>query len=337
MKEQARKIFVIMMGVLGLYFFLFESADLVSTKDPDFPTKPITLYIQFGAGGTMDLAGRAFSAAAGKYIGQSFVPVNKPGAGGTIASMAVMTAKPDGYTLGVVAASSAFVAPFSGEAPYKDLTGFTMIMNFGYYVYPLIVRADAPWKTWQEFVEWARKNPRGAKIGITGARTVASQGLVLWQVEKREQVEFTYIPLKSSAEVLSATLGGHITMYGSTIDTSTMPYIKEGKLRILSYLSNEKAPGYENIPSTQDLYGFSLPNLLGIFGPKGLPDYALNKLDDAFAKAVKDPDFINVMNQMYMSVVYMNRAQMSKYVEETYLKCGEIMKMLKEEEVKQKK
>jgi len=96
-------------------------------------------------------------------------------------------------------------------------------------------------------------------------------------------------------------------------------------------------PGYENIPSLQELYGFSVPNLMGIFGPKGLPDYVLKKLDDVFAKAVKDPEFINVMNRMYTSVVYMDRTHVNKYVDETFPKFGEIIKILKAEEAKEKK
>lgn len=336
MRKVLRSIFIVI-GIIGLFSLFFSTMDSARAKDPDYPTKPITCYIAFGAGGTTDLTSRAFIEATAKYIGQPFIPVNKPGAGGTLTAMAVMSAKPDGYSLGIASPSNVFVAPFSDESPYKDLSGFTMIVNFGNYVYPLMVRTDAPWKTWKEFMEWVRKNPRAAKIAITGAKSVASQGFVLWQVEQKEKVQFTIIPQKSSAEILSSTLGGHVTMYGSTVDPSTVPYLKEGKLRILSYLGKDKVPGYENIPSIYEMYGFAIPNLLGIFGPKGLPEYILKKLDDAFAKAIKDPDFVNVMNQMYTPIVYMNRAQMNKYVEETLPKTGEIMKALKAEEAKEKK
>jgi tripartite-type tricarboxylate transporter receptor subunit TctC len=336
MKKEVIRILVII-AVLGLWIFLFQSIDLAMAKDPDYPTKPITCYIAFGAGGTTDLTSRAFLEATAKYIGQPFVPINKPGAGGTLTAMAAMSAKPDGYSLGIASPSNVFVAPFSDESPYKDLSGFTMIVNFGNYVYPLMVRTDAPWKTWKEFIEWVRKNPRAAKIAITGAKSVASQGFVLWQVEQREKVEFTIIPQKSSAEILTSTLGGHVTMYGSTVDPSTVPYIKEGKLRVLSYLGKDKVPGYEDVPSLYELYGFAIPNLLGIFGPKGLPDYVLKKLDDAFAKAVKDSDFVSVMNRMYTPIVYMDRTQMNKYIEETLPKVGEIMKILKAEEAKGRK
>ena len=126
-------------------------------------------------------------------------------------------------------------------------------------------------------------------------------------------------------------------MYGSTSDTTTVPYLKEGKLRILSYEGKEKTPGYEDVPSLDELYGFAIPNLGGIFGPKGLPDDVLKKLDDVFAKAAKDPEYVNFMKSIYTPVVYMDRAQMNKYVKETYAKSGEIMKSLKAEEKTGKK
>jgi tripartite-type tricarboxylate transporter receptor subunit TctC len=248
-------------------------------------------------------------------------------------------AKPDGYTLGSTSAGTAFTIPFIDSPPYKDLSGFTFIANFSSYIYPLMVRADAPWKTWKELMEWAKKNPKGVKVGITGAKEVTVQGYTLMNIEKRENVEFTYMPLKSSAETLSAILGGHITLYGSTSDTSTMPYLKEGKVRILAYMGpkTEKIPGYEDIPSTEELYGVSIPKALGVIGPRGLPDHVLRKLDDAFAKATKDPDFINVADRMCMPVVYRSRVKMTQHMEELYKQGGEFIKMLKAEEAKEKK
>ncbi len=327
----------LIIGLFLVYVFSVHGIDLAESKDPDYPTKPITLNLPFAAGGTTGTVVRPLTDAASKLLGQQpFVIVHKPGGGGILCAVTVMNAPPDGYTLGTVGAGMVFVAPFSDECPYKDLSGFSMIMNFGGYNYPVMVRGDAPWKTWKEFIEWAKQNPKAAKVAITGGKMVTSQGLVFGQVEMREQVEFTYIPLKGSAEVLSSILGGHTNVFGSSVDSGTMQYVKEGKLRILTYLAKEKIQGYENIPSMQELYGFSLPNILGIIGPKGLPNYIQKKLEDAFTKAIKDPDFINIMERMYMPIVYMDGIQMKKYVDETLLKVGAVMKVLKAEEMKKK-
>jgi len=336
MTKKTKRILVFI-GLLGIWIFLVQSTDIATAKDPDYPTKPVTLYIAYGVGGTTDMTFRAFGDAASKHLGQPIVYINRAGAGGTLAAMAVMTSKPDGYSIATVTASNMFFAPFSDESPYRDLTGFTFIGNIANYLYPFMVKADSPWKTWQEFIEWARKNPRAAKIALAGAKSVDSHAFVLTQIEKREQVEFSYIPYKSTAEVLSATLGGHITVCTFSFAPVSAEYLKEGKLRVLTYLGTQKVPGFENVPTTQELYGITIPNLVGIVGPKGLPDYVLNKLNDAFAKAVKEPSFIKFMNQMSTPIVYMDRNEMSKYVEETFSKTGKVIKMLKAEEAKEKK
>jgi len=334
MKKEVKKILGII-GLIELCIFLFQNVGVAIAKDPDYPTKPINFNIAFSAGGPTDLPTRALLEAASKHLGQPFIPINKPGAGGTLAIMSVVTAKPDGYTLGTISAPNAFVAPYSEDCPYKDLNGLTMIMNFGKYVLPVSVKYDAPWKTWKEFVEWARRNPKAGKIGTVGAKTVTIFGLVLGQMEKKEQVEFTYVPFKGGAEALSATLGGHVSFYASSI--TSLDYLTEKKLRILTYVTEEKLPGYENIPSTKELYGISAPGLLGVCSPKGLPEYVLRKLDDAFSKAANDPSFLSVMNRVLTPVVYMNRSEMKNYVEKNFLEIGEIIKMLRAEEAKEKK
>jgi tripartite-type tricarboxylate transporter receptor subunit TctC len=336
MKKEVKKILAIIVIIVSL-IILFQSIDSARAKDPEYPTKPITYYIGFGAGGTVDVVSRAFCNTARNYLGQPLIPINKVGGGGTLTGMTVMTSKPDGYTFGSFGATAVVTGPLTGEAPYKDISGFTIMGNFSNYIFPLIVRSDAPWRTWKELIEWARENPGGLKHGIAGSK-FTSMGIPVVQVEKAENVKFTYVPFKSSAEVLYALLGGHIHSYGSTIDASTMDYIKEGKLRILAFMDQNKVRGYENIPSFQELYGISMTNVMGTLGPKALPDYVLKKWDDAFAKVVNDPDFVNVLNKLYMPLKYMHRVQITKHIEEMYLKEAEILRMLKaEEEEKEKK
>ena len=324
-------------GFVGLSIFLLQHLNLSWAKDPDYPVRPIELYIPMSAGGSTDLASRALINAANKHLAQPIVPINKTGGGGTIAAMAVKTAKPDGYALGSITMSGALTPPFSENPPYKDLTCFTWIVNFGTFVFPVMVRNDAPWKTWKEFIEWARKNPRAAKIGITGSKYSDYKALVLWQVEQREKAKFTYIAFKGSGEVLGAILGGHINVYSSTVDASTMAYVQKGDLRIIGYLGDNKVKGYEDIPSTKNLYGVEIPDLLAIIGPQGLPDYVVKKLEDVFAKAVKDPDFLEVMSRIHMPVIYMPRVTLMKHIDEAFAFTAKAYEKLKAEEPKEKK
>ena len=325
----------IFIEILVAFVFL-QGADLAEAKDPDYPTKPITFYINYSGGGT-EVATRAILEATAKHLGQPFISVIKTGGAGTVGAMAVMNSKPDGYTLGVTVGSLLTMLPHTEECPYKDLNGFTLVMNFAKFNWPLIVKGDAPWNTWKEFIEWAKQNPRAAKIGITGARSMSAQAIGMWQVEKKEKAEFTFVVFKGGGEILSASLGGHITMSASSMDPSTMGYVKEGKLRILAFLSAEKIPGYENIPSSQELYGFVPPAFFGVWGPRGIPEQALEKLDEAFSKGVRDPKFIEVMDRMHTPIVYMDRKRFNKEVMEAFPKVGEIIKILRAEEAREKK
>jgi tripartite-type tricarboxylate transporter receptor subunit TctC len=329
--------FLIVVGLLGTFGLLFQGPRSAGAKDPDYPTKPITFYINAAAGGSTDLAVRLLLEAVGKHLGQPVVPVNKPGGAGLVAALAVLNAKPDGYTLGSCSGGNTFVTPHLKESPYSDLSGFTFVVNYGRFLLPVMVRSDSPHKTWKEFIEWARKNPRGAKVGVLGSRTQSPSAMAMWEAEEKEGVKFTMIVFKGGADSNTSLLGGHITMDAGGISPMAISNIKEGKFRLLAYLGKEKMPGYEDIPSFYEMYGIVVYSIMGVWGPKGLPDYVLEKLDDAFAKGVKDPAFLNLMNKMNMPVVYMDRRELEKEVREMYPKAGRTLEMLRKEESQEKK
>ncbi len=312
-------------------FMLFLPVSAAAIED--YPNKPINFMIPFGAGGTTDLTYRAFCDAASKYLGQRMVPINKAGAGGTIAAMAVITSEPDGYTLGGGTTSPALVAPYSDGSPYKNLNKLKFISNIGKYVYIYCVKKDAPYKTWKEFVEWSRANPRGAKIGMPGAVSVMAQGFVISQAAEKEQIKLAYVSFKSGPEVLTATLGGHISMYASTFDANIKSFIDQGNLQPIA-IADMRPPGlteYQNIPALQDLYKLEIiPNLKAIWGPQGLPISIVKKLDGVFERATKDPIFTKMMNDFYMPVFYMNSEETTRYALKTFEGIGILMKRLQE-------
>jgi tripartite-type tricarboxylate transporter receptor subunit TctC len=328
---------LIVVGIFAAGLLLSHAIPSALAKDPDYPTKPITFNINYAPGAAVDVAMRPLLDAVGKELGQPLVPVNKPGGAGVVAALAVMNAKPDGYTLGSCSGGNTLVTPHLDDSPYKDLSGFTFICNYGKFLLPVMVRSDAPYKTWKEFIEWCKKNQkRAAKIGVLGSRTQSPSAMVMWQAEQKEEVEFSMLVFKGSADSNTALLGGHIMMDAGGVSPQAIEYIKEGKFRVLAWLGKEKMAGYENIPSFYQMYGVIVPSVMGVWGPKGMPKYVLDKLDDAFAKGVKDPSFVNIMNRMSMPVVYMNRKDMEKEVNEMYPIAGKILKILMEKEAKEK-
>jgi tripartite-type tricarboxylate transporter receptor subunit TctC len=115
-----------------------------------------------------------------------------------------------------------------------------------------------------------------------------------------------------------------------------LSYIREGTLRILTYLSSYKVSGYEGIPSTVELYGFEASSLLCVAAPKGIPEYAVKKLEDAFAKAAKEPVFTQMMARMNMPIDYKNRVDLTKYTQEYFSKMAKVYEQIRAEESKKK-
>lgn len=304
------------------------------TEAASFPTRPIDFIITYSAGGTTDLSCRGLCEAAAKHLGQPFVPINKTGGSAVTGTAIIKNSKPDGYTVGVFTQSPAFIIPFVQEIPYDTLKDFTPIAHFGEYIYPLLVRVDKPWKTWKELVDWARKHPGEIRVGITGAKYTQVQGIALTRIEMKENVKFTYIPFKGGPETLTALLGGNIDLYGSTLDTTTKDFINMGKVRILSFLSKSKFGGFENIPSTGEIYGISVSNLIGVVGPRGIPPTVTKTLESAFMKGLKDPSFIDLMKRMDTAIVPMTGEEMGRYIKKVYYEQKDIIKKLKEDEGK---
>jgi tripartite-type tricarboxylate transporter receptor subunit TctC len=305
----------------------------------DYPDRSINFLIPYGSGGITDITGRALVSAANKHIRQQIVPINRPGGAGAVAAMAVAASKPDGYTLGLCTASQMMMSPHDPDNPLKNLDGFTFIMNFGGNLVGFITRSDAPWKTWSEFIAAARREPGKLKIGLTGAPYNNYAGLLLAQVANREKVKFALVPFKSGAEILTATMGGHIDLYGTAIDTPTVSFVKQGKAIPLA-MADIKFEGFEKIPLLVDHYNLSRdidPHLAGVYGPKGIPEQIVVFIEDLFTKAAKDPDFLKVLNQSYVPQKYMNRVEMNAYVQRTFISTGEAIKKVRDEIEAEKK
>ncbi len=323
---------------LGFFCFLFTSIFCWNLAiGEEYPSKPIDCFIGIGAGGAVDVSTRGLLALASKFLGQPFVPVNKTGAAGAIAATSVKNSKPDGYTLGGMTSSPAFFVPFMQEVPYDVLNDFTYIANFGEHLFFLAVRSDKPWKTWKDVIDYARSHPGEVKVGTIASRFGNMTGIALSRIMLKENVKFTFIPLKSGAEVLTATLGGHVDLFGSSVDPTVKEYITTGKLRILVSITERKISGFENVPTLREIHGVGFQNgvgIIGIVGPKGLPPHALRKLEGAFLQGMKEPSFVKLMASMDTAILALNSQQFTEHVHKIYKEMKEDFEKLKAEEEK---
>jgi tripartite-type tricarboxylate transporter receptor subunit TctC len=316
--EKVNRNFVGLIVTVGLIIALG-----VPVLASEYPNQPITMLIPYGAGGVTDLNGRALAKGAEQFLGQPIICENKPGAGGTLAPSLVLRRPPDGYTLGYVT-SAPTIAYHMGKSKFHPIDDLTLIMRWGGQMMGIVVRADSPWKTIQDFVEYAKKNPKKISYGSAGVGTPLH--LAMEELAMVTGMELIHIPYKSSAEVCTALLGGHVDIISES--STWIPLVDAGKFRLLAKWGERRSKKYPNVPSTKEIYNLIASAYLGLMGPKGLPKPIVEKIDDAFKKATNDSDFKAVMEKHDMDIIYLNSEDYRKFVQQDFDKVGRLVEKL---------
>ena len=289
-----------------------------------YPAKPITLTIGYGAGGGTDVSTRPLANAASKILGQPIIVVNKPGGATAVAMAALKNEKPDGYNIGTLGAGG-FLAPFTRKVNYDVLKDFTPIMQFAIFQYGLVVRSDSPWKTFKEFIDYAKANPGKIRYSTAGAGT--PQHLVMERLAIKENIKWTHIPFPGGPQAIAALLGGHVEVSSQT--TEWKKHVEAGTLRLLAVYGEKRMTDFPNAPTLLELgYDITAPSLISIVGPKGLSPQVVETLHSAFKKAMEDPDFIRVSRQMDQPPVYRGPEELGKHVVKMNEEVGSLIRKL---------
>lgn len=309
---------------LGIAVVLFPTAGFAQDDISKFPVRPITYIQPFSAGVPADLAMRLISKEAEKFLGRPIIVVNKPGAVGTIGVAAVASSVPDGYTIGNTPHSPMFVIPHMEKLSYQPVGDFKMIMQFGAFNMGVIVKADSPFKNFRDLIAFARQNPEKLTYGTAGTNSM--QSIIMEQIAKREKVQLTHVPFKSTGDAQTALLGGHILFAAGDFNYSL---VDSGNARLLLLFREERAAEYPQTPILKDVgYDFPVPTFICVAGPKGLPDEIVKKLEDAFTKAMNEPGFVKGMKDLRLPVVYRNSRDLNAYVAQNYETYGRMLKDL---------
>lgn len=280
-----------------------------------YPDRTITVVVPFLAGGVTDLAARAVAEAMEKHLKQPVVVVNKPGGRATVGGFAVVSAKPDGYTLGFFPVTTVMPEVFSYfyEAPYAS-KDFKPIAGVAATALSFVVPIDAPWNSLADVVEFARKNP-GVKVGTPGKQTLPH--LLLMQMAKKNNVSLVDVPFAGDGATLPALLGGHVPV--AAIDYSAMKSLVDAKkLKVLAVSTEKRVDFAPDIPSMAEL-GYKLPyvSVVGLFGPKELPDELAKKIDELVGKISEEQGFRAKMKTLSIQPAYAGsagyRALLSRY------------------------
>jgi tripartite-type tricarboxylate transporter receptor subunit TctC len=269
-----------------------------------YPARPITLIVPWTAGGTTDVALRALANETQKHLGQTILIDNRPGAAGTLGPQQMAAAaKPDGYTVSQIF-TSVFRAPFLRKTPYDPSKDFSYIIGVSGYTQGLVVRADAPWKTLQDFLADARANP--GKINY-GAQANGNALLTMKLIAKHLNIDLVAVPYKGGPEGVNALLGGHINAHA---DSSVWaPQVNAGQFRLLATFGAARTTNWPSVPTLKESgLTVDVNNSYGIAGPKGMDPKLVKFLHDAFKKGMEDPSFTAVLAQLGQELIYLNSA-----------------------------
>jgi tripartite-type tricarboxylate transporter receptor subunit TctC len=280
-----------------------------------YPDRPIQLVIPTPAGGYQDVTSRPFAEEMEKILGTKVISNFKPGASTVVGTDYVVRAKKDGYTLLYAGASGLVYVPASNPGivhydPSKDLE------PLGHHVLmpqTITVRSDAPWKTFPELIDYAKKNPGKLRVSTIGMASVPH--FLLEKLQLITGAQFNHVPFKGGELVMTALLGGHVEITCDVI-SKVQPFVDAGKMRVL--LITHKMSAFPAIPTITE-FGFkeTLPaTWFALYAPVGIPEEVRNILIPAIEKSVNNTK--SRLDQIGCIVEYKSPLELRQMAEKEY-------------------
>lgn len=254
-----------------------------------FPERPIALLVPFAPGGIADLTARAVAEQMGRRLGQPVVVENRPSAGSIVASQAVASARPDGYTLLLMSNGNAVSASLFKKLPYDTLRAFAPITTLASFDLGLFVAAGSPLRSLAELLAQARAQPGRLKVGsITPGST---QHLSTKLFETVAGVELLVVPYKGTPAVLTALRAGEIDL-AFEVTGPLLPQLRAGALRVLAVTGAQRNPALPEVPTVQQagLAGYEVASWNALAAPAGTPAEVLQRLARAAHEALATPE-----------------------------------------------
>lgn len=252
-----------------------------------FPDKPLTVIVPYKAGGSTDTMIRVFAKALSKNIGQPVIVQNRTGAGGAVGGMYVKTRPADGYTILVGAMTIPAWSPIHDKVDFTA-DDFTYLGAITEYQQAVITTPDKPFKTMAELIAYSKKNP-----GVTFAEQNSLSKLVILYVGKKEGVDWRAVPTKGGGGMIPMLLGGKIDFAWS----GGVHQRYGDKVLVLASCNQDRLQASQDVPALSEKYGISMPSLVVVLGPKGIPADRAKFLETALQKSTKDPAFAKLLKE----------------------------------------
>lgn len=302
--------------------------NIAFANDP-WPVKPISMTIPFPPGGVATMVGRPVVDGMNKVLEKPIVMENRPGAGGGIGNAYVAKAKPDGYNV-LFAMSSVSTIPetdkIAGKPPSYLTSQLRPIGRITSDPVVMVVRADAPWKTIQEFVADARKKP--GKFNYSSSGNYGTMQLPMEMLKADQKIFMVHIPYTGAGPAVLAVLAGEVETTASGPST-VVQHIKAGKLRALAHSGEGRLAALPDVPSFKEAgMAVEYNQWTGLFLPRSTPEPIVQRYRDALRAAVNDNSVKTILSNVGSPVAYLDEPEFQVFWDRDITKMTEVVKRI---------
>ncbi|HXS53712.1 MAG TPA: tripartite tricarboxylate transporter substrate binding protein [Usitatibacter sp.] len=294
---------------------LLAVAALAAAAPNDYPARSITMIVPFPPGGVADITARPLAEVMGRFLGQSVVVENKPGAGGGVGMHYVANARADGYTV-LMALSSISIIPEAdkvlGREPMFQLSQLVPVARFTADPTVLAVRADSPYKSVADLVAAAKKAPGTIPFGSSG--NYGTMHVPMEMLAQAAGVKMLHVPFTGAGPAIVALLGGQVDAL-STGPSTIAGHVRGGKVRVLAtWGEGGRHPAFPDVPTLKELgYDVQFSQWTGLFVPAGTPEPVIARLREAARAAVRDPQFKAALAKVETPIQYLDQPQFAAF------------------------
>jgi tripartite-type tricarboxylate transporter receptor subunit TctC len=291
----------------------------------DYPTRPITIIVPFGAGGPADVTARLIGNVLQEQFGQPFVVENRTGAGGVIGTLAAAKSSPDGYTLLMMSNTQTANESLVPTRKYELMRDLAPIAPVNYSDLVIVVHPSVPAKTLAEFIALAKSQPGKLNYASSGQGTPYHMAGELFKT--MAGIDVVHVPYRNSGEARSGVIGGQVQMMIDAVPAMA-PNIGENQVRALATTGKTRSNVLPNVPTAAEagVPGYEATIWLGLMAPTGTPKPIIDKLNAAVNAVVKRPDIVKLWKEQGAVPMSMTPDEFDKYLRGDIVKWAEVVK-----------
>ena len=292
----------------------------------NYPNKSIRFLVGFAPGGSTDIVARLIGQDLGKNIGQQVVVDNRTGAGGIVATEALVRSPPDGYTIFACTTGTFAIQPFMfSKLPYNVEKDLVPVTQTGSLPYIIVVHPSLPVKNVKEFIAFAKPRPGQLNYASSGVGTGSHLSAAYFNTAAG--IDVTHVPYKGTGQAMGDLLGGQVVMMFDQ-PVSSLPHVRVGKLKMLGISSSKRFPTLADVPTIAEsgVKDFDAVSWSGVCVPGGTPRDIVNKLQQEIAKVLQAPDLKTRLLNDGIEPVGSTPEQYAEHIRKEAAKWGKVVK-----------